>query len=88
MLKENIARLSEHAEVVKRQNTNLFNEMEEMVNADEYVREQLKRADVLNRLKQRNTEELARSMRQVDLSRSMEMQREMAFRNQENNPNH
>ena len=62
--------------------------MEEMVNADEYVREQLKRADVLNRLKQRNTEELARSMRQVDLSRSMEMQREMAFRNQENNPNH
>ena len=38
-IRENIMRLTEHAEVIKKQNSSLFGEMEELVQTDEYVRE-------------------------------------------------
>ena len=38
-LREEIMRLEEHAEVIKKQNSVLFQEIEELVSADEYVRE-------------------------------------------------
>ena len=80
-IKENIMRLNEHAETIKSQNKQLYAEMDEMVRADEYAREQLRRNEVIMKLKDRNMEELARSNRMVEQSRSMEMQLAMASRN-------
>ena len=74
-------RLNEHAETIKSQNKQLYAEMDEMVRADEYAREQLRRNEVIMKLKDRNMEELARSNRMVEQSRSMEMQLAMASRN-------
>ena len=45
-------------------------EMDEMVRVDEYAREQLKRNETIMRLKERNSAEMARSVRQVEQSRS------------------
>ena len=57
----------------------MYLELEELSRADDYVREKLMRYDVVNKLKQRNAEELARSTNKVDRSRSPEKQRELAF---------
>ena len=78
-IKEDILRLKEHSEVIKKQNSQMYMELEELARADEYVREKLMRYDVVNKLKKRNAEELARSVVRVDRSRSPEKQREIAF---------
>ena len=78
-IKEDILRLKEHSEVVKKQNSQMYMELEELARADEYVREKLMRYDVVNKLKKRNAEELARSIVRVDRSKSPEKQREIAF---------
>ena len=57
----------------------MYMELEELARADEYVREKLMRYDVVNKLKKRNAEELARSIVRVDRSKSPEKQREIAF---------
>ena len=75
-IKEDILRLKEHSEVVKKQNSQMYMELEELARADEYVREKLMRYDVVNKLKKRNAEELARSIVRVDRSKSPEKQRE------------
>ena len=80
-LKEQIMRLNEHAEVIKKQNSELYREMDNLVQAGEYAREQLHRNEIIMRLKERNYEELSRSMRMIEQSRSLEAQREHAFRN-------
>ena len=77
-IKENIMRLNEHGETIKKQNSQLFGEMDEMVRADEYAREQLRRNDTILRLKERNTAEMARSVRVVEQSRSQETQQAIA----------
>ena len=77
-IRENIMRLTEHAENIKAQNRQLYMEMDEMVRVDEYAREQLKRNETIMRLKERNTAEMARSVRQVEQSRSQEAQLAMA----------
>ena len=71
-IKENIMRLTEHSETLKKQNSQLYAEMDEMVRADEYAREQLRRNDTIVKLKERNTAEMARSVRVVEQSRSLE----------------
>jgi len=48
--------------------------MDEMVRVDEYAREQLRRNETIVRIKERNAEEMARSVRQVEQSRSYEAQ--------------
>ena len=80
-LKEQIMRLNEHAEVIKKQNSELYREMDNLVQAGEYAREQLHRNEIIMRLKERNYEELSRSMRMIEQSRSLEAQREHAYRN-------
>ena len=77
--KEDILKLKEHSEVVKAQNQQMYLELEELSRADDYVREKLMRFDVVNKLKERNAHELARSTINVDRSRSPERQREIAF---------
>ena len=57
----------------------MYWELEELSRADEYVREKLMRFDVVNKLKKRNAEELARSTHRIDRSRSPEKQRELVF---------
>ena len=80
--KEDILKLTEHSEVVKKQNQQMYLELEELSRADDYVREKLMRYDVVNKLKERNAHELARSTTKVDRSRSPERQREIAFGSQ------
>ena len=46
--------------------------MDEMVRVDEYAREHLKRNETIMRLKERNATEMARSVRQIEQSRSQE----------------
>ena len=70
LIRENIMRLTEHAETIKQQNSKLYAEMDEMVRADEYAREQLRRNETVMKLKERNTAEMARSVRIVEQSRS------------------
>ena len=70
--KEDILKLKEHSEVVKAQNQQMYLELEELSRADDYVREKLMRFDVVNKLKERNAHELARSTINVDRSRSPE----------------
>ena len=82
LAKEEILRQKEHAEVIKKQNQQMYLELEELSRADDYVREKLMRYDVVNKLKQRNAEELARSTVNVDRSRSPEKQHELAFGSQ------
>ena len=65
-IKENIMRLNEHAECIKRQNNLLYTEMDEMVRVDENARQKLHRKDTIARLKERNSAELARSTLLVD----------------------
>lgn len=65
-IRENIMHLTEHAETIKMQNKKLYAEMDELVRVDEYAREQLKRNDTIDRIKERNSVELARSVRQVE----------------------
>jgi len=50
------------------------------VEVGEYAREQLRRNEIIMRLRERNSDELSRSMRMVEQSRSIEIQRETAFR--------
>ena len=59
----------------------MYLELEELSRADDYVREKLMRYDVVNKLKQRNAQELARSTLRVDRSKSPEKQYELAFGN-------
>ena len=77
-IKEEILRMQEHAEVIKKQNKQMYLELEELNRADEFVREKLMRYDVVSKLKQRNAEELGRSYNMVDRSRSPEKQMELA----------
>ena len=49
--KEEIVRLKEHAEVIKRQNQQMYLELEELSRADDYVREKLMRHNVVEKLK-------------------------------------
>ena len=77
-IKENIMRLTEHAETIKAQNKQLCAEMDEMVRVDEYAREQLRRNETIMRLKERNSAEMARSVRLVEQSRSQEAQQAIA----------
>ena len=79
-IKEEILRMQEHAEVIKKQNKQMYLELEELNRADEFVREKLMRYDVVSKLKQRNAEELGRSYNMVDRSRSPEKQMELASR--------
>ena len=58
-IRENIMRLTEHAEAIKRQNSQLYLEMDEMVKVGEFAREQLKRNETIMRLKERNSAEMA-----------------------------
>ena len=60
----------------------MYLELEELSRADDYVREKLMRYDVVNKLKERNAHELARSTLRVDRSRSPEKQHENAFGSQ------
>ena len=78
-IKEEILQMQEHAEVIKKQNKQMYMELEELNRADEFVREKLMRYDVVSKLKQRNAEELGRSYNMVDRSRSPEKQRELAL---------
>ena len=71
-------RLSEHAETIKKQNNQLYKEMDEMVRIDDYARTQLHRNEVILSMKERNSRELARSIRQVEQSRSQDVQYELA----------
>ena len=66
--------LNKHAETIKAQNQKLYAEMDEMVRVDEYAREHLKRNETIMRLKERNATEMARSVRQIEQSRSQEKQ--------------
>ena len=82
-IKEEILRMQEHAEVIKKQNKQMYMELEELNRADEFVREKLMRYDVVSKLKQRNAEELGRSHNMVNRSRSPEKQRELALGNEQ-----
>lgn len=73
-LKEKIMMLTEHAETIKRQNQLLYQEMDQMVQVGEYAREQLRRNEIIERLRERNYDELSRSVRIVEQSRSIEAQ--------------
>ncbi len=71
-------RLTEHAEAIKRQNAQLYQEMDEMVKVGEFAREKLRRNETILRLRERNTAEMVRSARIVEQSRSMVVQHELA----------
>ena len=71
-IRENIMRLTEYSVSIKKQNEQLYREMDEMTRVDEYAREKLHRNEVIMRLKERNAQELARSIRLVEQSRSQE----------------
>ena len=45
-----------------------------MVQVGEYAREQLRRNEIIERLRERNYDELTRSVRMVEQSRSIEAQ--------------
>ena len=53
-IRENIMRLTEYSVSIKKQNEQLYKEMEEMTRVDEYAREKLHRNEVIIRLKERN----------------------------------
>ena len=71
-MRENIMRLAEHAEAIKRQNSQLYSEMDEMVKVGEFAREKLRRNETIMRLRDRNAAEMGRSVRMVEQSRSLE----------------
>ena len=59
-------RLTEHAEAIKRQNAQLYREMDEMVKVGEFAREKLRRNETILRLRERNAAEMGRSARIVE----------------------
>ena len=57
----------------------LYDELDAISKTDDFVREKLRRNEVVEKIKQKNYEALAKSQQKLDRSRSPEMQRSRGF---------
>jgi hypothetical protein len=67
--------LQKHSDVIKDQNLILYDELDAISRTDDYVREKLRRSELVESIKLRNYEALARSTHHLERSRSPERQR-------------
>ena len=64
--------LQKHSDVIKDQNLILYDELDAISRTDDYVRERLRRSELVESIKLRNYEALARSTHHLERSRSPE----------------